>query len=135
MVHNAKNSFKSSSRPGQCISKCACDFEHAFLRKCYMFTHHWKIVSRIMKVKDSIVVCILWKQIHADACAIDMCFCIFCQRRNAFHCLVFCIHFWRGYCGISHTLHRISTKYAKSIEPRTNRNVWQSSRVLSSCRL
>jgi len=53
----------------------------------HVFAHHGEVVARIVEVEDAfiirVVVVIFWKQIHADGCPIDMCFCIFCQRRDA----------------------------------------------------
>ena len=48
----------------------------------HMFAHHREVVARIVEVEDALVILIFWKQIHADRCAVDMCFCIFCQRRD-----------------------------------------------------
>ena len=65
----------------------------------HMFAHHREIVARIMEVKNAvfmicviivfmicgiiIVIVIIWKQVHANGCAVGMCFCIFGQRWNA----------------------------------------------------
>ena len=53
----------------------------------HVFAHHGEVVARIVEVEDAfiirVVVVVFWKQIHADRSAIDMCFCIFCQRGDA----------------------------------------------------
>ena len=105
----------------------------------HVFAHHREIVARIVEVEDRIVriivfificVCVFWKQVHADRCAVHVRLRIFGQRRNAVHSLILRIHLGRGHRRIHAPHNGIPPKDAETVEPRRDRNVGQHRRIL-----
>ena len=115
----------------------------------HVFAHHGEVVARVVEVEDALVIVIfwsvivIWKQVDADRCAVHHCV---GKRRNGVQRLVLRVQFRRGNRGITkwlvngvtkgvaggaHAPHDgVPPKDAHAVEPRRDRDIRQSRRVL-----
>ena len=73
-------------------------------KEWHMFAHHREIVARIVEVEYALVVrimVVIFKQVHANRCAVNVRLGVFGQRWNVFHGLVLRVHLGRGNCRVA----------------------------------